>query len=153
NHGLNDAQKVMGIITMALLAGGVQTPGPDGSVRPELWVVASCGIMISLGTAIGGWKVIKTLGVSLSKLNPMGGFVAETSASAVLLTAAGLGIPVSTTHTITGAVMGTGLSRGINSVRWAVGQKIIWAWIFTLPATSILAGAAYWILAVNLGVL
>jgi PiT family inorganic phosphate transporter len=152
-HGLNDAQKVMGIITMALIAGKVQAVGPNGEVDPELWVKLSCGLMIALGTAIGGWKVIRTLGVSLSKLRPIDGFAAETAAGIVLTGAAALGVPVSTTHTITGGIMGVGASKGLSSVRWIVGQKIILAWIFTLPATSLLAGAVYWILAVRMGLI
>jgi PiT family inorganic phosphate transporter len=151
NHGLNDAQKVMGIITMALVAGGVQAVGPGGEVTPLLWVKIACGVMISLGTAIGGWKVIKTLGVSLSDLAPIHGFAAETAASGVLLSAASLGIPVSTTQTITGAIMGTGTIKGMRAVRWGVGQKIILAWVFTLPSTSVLAGFLYWILAIQFG--
>lgn len=149
NHGLNDAQKVMGIITMALVAGAVQIPGPGGDIQPMLWVKITCGLVISLGTAAGGWKIIRTLGLSLSKLAPIGGFAAETAASVVLLGAATLGIPVSTTHTITGAIMGTGAVRGLNKVRWVVGQKIVLAWVLTLPFTAVAGGFIYWILAIQ----
>ncbi len=151
NHGLNDAQKVMGIITMALVAGKIQFADAAGEIHPELWVKLSCGLMIALGTAIGGWKVIKTLGMGLSKLTPFDGFSAETSASLVLLLAASLGLPVSTTHTITGSITGVGVAKGLNSVKWGVGQKILLAWIFTLPTCAALAGAIYWILGTLFG--
>ena len=144
NHGLNDAQKVMGVITMALIAGGIQDPLTHPA--PFLWVKIACAVMISLGTAIGGWKVIKTLGHHLSKLTPVDGFAAETAASIVLSLAARWGVPVSTTHTITGCIMGVGSRRGLGAVKWAVGQKIILAWVFTLPTTAALAGGIYWIL-------
>lgn len=145
-HGLNDAQKVMGVITMALIAAKIQFPGPNGEIHPELWVKLSCATMISLGTAIGGWGVIKTLGTNLSKLDPLSGFCSEAGCSITLFVAAALGVPVSTTHTITGSIMGVGARKGIRSVRWIVGQKIIMAWVFTLPTTAVLAGAMYWIL-------
>ncbi len=144
NHGLNDAQKVMGVITMALIAGGLQNP--ELHPAPFLWVQLSCAIAISLGTAVGGWKVIKTLGHKLSRLDAVDGFCAETGASIVLLFAARWGIPVSTTHTITGAIMGVGSRRGLSAVKWGVGQKIILAWVFTLPSTAVIAGSVYWIL-------
>jgi PiT family inorganic phosphate transporter len=136
NHGLNDAQKVMGVITMALVAGGVQSAPLGTSPAPLLWVKFACAFAISLGTALGGWKVIHTLGSKLSKLTPFDGFQAEASASGVLLLAASLGIPVSTTHTITGSIVGVGITKGVRSVKWIVGEKIIYAWIFTLPATA-----------------
>ena len=151
-HGTNDAQKVMGIITLALVSGGFQdAPGPDGKFEIQLWVKISCALVISIGTAVGGWKVIKTLGHHLTKLGPAEGFAAETSASLVLTIAAWLGIPTSTTHTITGSILGLGATRGASSVRWGLGEKIILAWVFTLPSTAALGGALYWAFAVLMG--
>ena len=146
-HGTNDAQKVMGIITMALMAGGFQDSLPTDQKWPvQMWVKISCAVAISIGTAVGGWKVIKTLGHHLTKLGPPEGFAAETSASLVLTLAAWLGIPTSTTHTITGSILGLGATRGMSSVRWGLGEKIILAWIFTLPSTAALGGALFWLL-------
>ena len=146
-HGLNDAQKVMGIITLALVAGGVQQMHGGLPPEPLFSVKIACAVMISLGTALGGAKVIRTLGSKLSRLSPFDGFTAETGASAVLFGAAALGVPVSTTHTITGSIMGVGATRGIRSVRWAVGEKIVWAWILTLPATGVMSGVVFSLLA------
>lgn len=147
-HGTNDAQKVMGVITLALVLGG-HWESLDAGI--PLWVKFACGLAISLGTALGGWKVIKTLGHGLSRLQPAHGFAAETSASFVLLIMARLGVPVSTTHTITGSVLGVGATRGKNAVRWGLGAKILWAWVLTLPATALAAGAIYWILWAGVG--
>ncbi len=127
-HGANDAQKVMGVITMALVAEGVQT-----GFHVPLWVKISCQIAIAAGTAIGGWRVIRTLGMGLTELKPAHGFAAETGASIVLMTTATMGVPVSTTHTITGAILGVGASRRLSAVRWGVGGKIASAWVMTLP--------------------
>ncbi|MBE7464574.1 MAG: inorganic phosphate transporter [Planctomycetes bacterium] len=140
-HGANDAQKVMGIITLGLLLGGYQD-----TLDVPFWVVLACGAAISLGTALGGWKVIKTLGHGLSRLKPVDGFAAETGASLILLFVAKLGVPVSTTHTITGSILGVGATRGLGAVRWGLGQKILLAWIFTLPSTMALGGGLYWTL-------
>jgi PiT family inorganic phosphate transporter len=129
-HGANDAQKVMGVITMALVAAGVQS-----TFLVPLWVKVACHLAIALGTAIGGWRVIRTLGMSLTQLKPIHGFAAETAASGVLLTTAAIGVPVSTTHTITGAIIGVGASRRLSAVRWGLGAKIASAWILTLPFT------------------
>lgn len=145
-HGTNDAQKVMGIITLALIAGGFQEAEPGEKYDVQLWVKVSCAAAISIGTAVGGWKVIKTLGHHLTKLGPPEGFAAETAASLTLSLAAILGIPTSTTHTITGSILGVGATRGMSSVRWGLGEKIIWAWIFTLPSTAALGGALFWLL-------
>lgn len=146
-HGTNDAQKVMGIITMALLAGGFQQPHPDGVFICQTWVKVICALAISLGTAVGGWGVIKTLGHHLTKLGPPEGFAAETSAALVLTAAAALGVPTSSTHTITGSILGLGATRGMSSVRWGLGEKIVLAWVFTLPSTIMLGGGLYWVLA------
>lgn len=143
-HGTNDAQKVMGIITMALVAGGYHgTAGDEGFVVP-LWVQVTCAVAISFGTAAGGWKVIKTLGHHLTKLGPPEGFAAETGAALVLTIAAWLGIPTSTTHTITGSILGVGATRGVSSVKWGLGEKIILAWVFTLPITAAMGGTLFY---------
>lgn len=142
-HGANDAQKVMGIITLALVLGShhpsIHDPIP-------VWVVIACGSMISFGTLIGGWKVIRTLGHGLSKLKPVDGFTAETAATGILYVVKNMGVPVSTTHTITGCILGVGATKGVGSVRWGLGQKIVLAWVFTLPLTMAIAGGLYWIL-------
>lgn len=146
-HGTNDAQKVMGIITMALIAGGVQTPDPSGKFQVLLWVQVICATAIGVGTAVGGWGVIKTLGQHLTKLGPPEGFAAETSAAIVLTLAANMGVPTSTTHTITGSILGLGATRGMSSVRWGLGEKIVLAWVFTLPSTIMMGGGLYWVIA------
>ncbi|HWI61288.1 MAG TPA: inorganic phosphate transporter [Symbiobacteriaceae bacterium] len=128
-HGTNDAQKVMGVITMALIAGNFL---PEGAA-PPLWVILSCATVMGVGTYMGGWEVIKTLGEKLTDLRPIHGFAAETAAATVLSTAAHLGIPVSTTHTITGCIMGVGVSK--MEVNWKVASKIGMAWVFTIPVT------------------
>jgi PiT family inorganic phosphate transporter len=143
-HGTNDAQKVMGIITMALIAGGFQETGAGDRFVVPLWVQIACAVAISIGTATGGWKVIKTLGHSLTKLGPPEGCAAETSAAFVLAIAAWLGIPISTTHTLTGAIMGLGATRGWGAVRWGLGEKIILAWVFTLPITAATGGTLFY---------
>jgi PiT family inorganic phosphate transporter len=127
-HGANDAQKVMGVITAALVAAKVQS---DYTV--PLWAKVACHVAIALGTAIGGWKVIRTLGSQLTRLKPVHGFAAETAASAVLVVTSQFGVPVSTTHAITGAILGVGASKRLSAVRWGVGLKILSAWVVTLP--------------------
>ncbi|MCC7014550.1 MAG: inorganic phosphate transporter [Planctomycetes bacterium] len=139
-HGSNDAQKVMGVITLALVAGGFQAQG-DHSI--PLWVKLACATAMGVGTAAGGWKVIRTLGSGLIKIQPIHGFAAETAASATLMTAAQLGVPVSTTHTITGAIMGVGATKRLSAVRWGLGGKILLAWVFTLPMTALISAATY----------
>lgn len=143
-HGTNDAQKVMGIITMALVAGGFHEASSEGDFVVPLWVQVACAVAISFGTAAGGWKVIKTLGHHLTKLGPPEGFAAETGAALILTIAAGLGIPTSTTHTITGAILGVGATRGASSVKWGLGEKIILAWVFTLPITAAMGGTLFY---------
>lgn len=134
SHGSNDAQKVMGIITLALVSGGV-----IHSVEVPFWVVVSCALAMGLGTALGGWKVIKTIGVHMLKLQPVHGCAAETSATAIILGASHLGLPVSTTHVISTAIMGVGATKRLSAVRWGVAGKIVLAWVFTLPVTALLA--------------
>ena len=140
-HGKNDAQKVMGVITLALLAGGFQS-----DTEVQLWVKLLCAAAMALGTAAGGWRVIRTLGSSLIKIQPVPGFAAETGASITLAVAAGIGAPVSTTHTITGAIMGVGATRRLSAVRWGLGSKIMIAWVFTLPITAAMAAIVYYVL-------
>jgi PiT family inorganic phosphate transporter len=139
-HGGNDAQKTMGIIAGALLAGGFI---PD--FRIDLWVVLAAHAAIALGTLSGGWRIIHTMGSRITKLQPVGGFAAETAGAISLFTATHLGVPVSTTHTITGAIIGVGSIRRLSAVRWGVAGRIVWAWILTIPASGIIAAASYWI--------
>ncbi len=134
SHGSNDAQKVMGIITLSLVSGGFLQ-----SVEVPFWVILTCALAMGLGTALGGWKVIKTMGVHMLKLEPIHGFAAETSATAIILGSSHFGLPVSTTHVITTAIMGVGSTKRLSAVRWGIAGKIIMAWIFTLPACIFLA--------------
>ena len=140
-HGGNDAQKTMGIIWMLLIAAGVTT----ASDPLPMWVIISCYVAISLGTLFGGWRIVKTMGQKITKLKPVGGFCAETGGAITLFLATGLGIPVSTTHTITGAIVGVGSSRKMSAVRWGVAGNIVWAWIFTIPASAFMAAIAWWL--------
>lgn len=142
SHGSNDAQKVMGIITLALVSGGFLK-----SVEVPFWVILICAIAMGFGTAIGGWRVIKTLGVQMLKLQPIHGFAAETSATAVILGASSMGLPVSTTHVISTAIMGVGATKRLSAVRWGVARKIVMAWIFTLPVCAGMAWLMYKIMA------
>jgi len=141
-HGGNDAQKTIGIVWMLLIATGYTAVGDK---FPPTWVVLSCYTAISLGTLFGGWRIVKTMGQRLTKLKPVDGFCAETGGAITLFTAAILGIPVSTTHTITGAIVGVGATRRGSAVRWGVAGNIVWAWIFTIPATAFVAAIAYWV--------
>ncbi len=134
SHGSNDAQKVMGIITLSLVSGGYLQ-----SVEVPFWVVLICALAMGLGTAFGGWKVIKTMGVSMLKLEPIHGFAAETSATAVILGASHMGLPVSTTHIISTSIMGVGATKRLSAVRWGVAGKILLAWILTLPSCALFA--------------
>lgn len=134
-HGTNDAQKVMGVITMALVSAGKQD-----TLDVPIWVITLCALSMALGTGFGGWRVIKTLGVNLLKLKPVHGFAAETACATVLMSAASLGLPVSTTHAITGSIIGVGSAWRFSAVRWGVGRKIIFAWVFTFPFCILFAG-------------
>jgi PiT family inorganic phosphate transporter len=141
-HGGNDAQKTIGIIWMLLLASGyadAAAPMPPG------WAIWSCYIAIAMGTMFGGWRIVKTMGQKITKLKPVGGFCAETGGALTLFLATSLGIPVSTTHTITGAIVGVGSTQRAAAVRWGVAGNIVWAWIFTIPAAAFMAAVAYWI--------
>ena len=139
NHGGNDAQKTAGIIWMLLIAAGIST----SSDPIPAWVVFSCYITIGLGTLFGGWRIIKTMGQKITKLKPVGGFCAETGGSLTILVATLGGVPVSTTHTITGAIVGVGSARKLSAVRWGVAGNIVWAWIFTIPASAFIAAVAW----------
>ncbi len=141
SHGSNDAQKVMGIITLSLVSGGYLH-----SVEVPFWVILICALAMGLGTTMGGWKVIKTMGVKMLKLEPVHGFAAETSATVVILGASQLGLPVSTTHVIATAIMGVGSTKRLTAVRWGIGKKIINAWIFTLPACSVFSWLTFMLL-------
>lgn len=138
SHGNNDAQKTMGIITLALISGNVLAP--DHGV--PLWVKICCAIMIALGTSVGGWKIMKTMGNKVTKLQPVSGFAAQTSAAIVIEAASFIGAPVSTTHVITTSIMGCGSARRFSSVKWGVAKNIVIAWFVTLPITMIFGGAA-----------
>lgn len=140
-HGGNDAQKTMGIIWMLLIAAGVST----ASDPLPWWVITSCYAAIGLGTLFGGWRIVKTMGQKITKLKPVGGFCAETGGAMTLFLATAMGIPVSTTHTITGAIVGVGSSRKMSAVRWGVAGTIVWAWIFTIPASAFMAAIAWWL--------
>ncbi len=144
SHGSNDAQKSMGIITLALVAGGFLTK-TDKIIIP-MWVMVSCAVAMALGTAAGGWRIIKTMGHKILRMDPSQGFAAETSASLVILLASKLGIPVSTTHVISSSIFGVGIAKNKNAVRWAVARDMVFAWILTLPASAIMAMLTAYIL-------
>jgi PiT family inorganic phosphate transporter len=139
-HGSNDAQKTMGIIWLLLIAGGVTTKD-----HLPLWVVVSCFLAIGLGTLFGGWRIVKTMGQRITKLKPVGGFAAETGGAITLFVATHFGIPVSTTHTITGAIVGVGTAQRSSAVHWGVAGTIVIAWIVTIPASATIAALAWWI--------
>lgn len=141
-HGGNDAQKTIGIIWLLLIATGYTAAG-DSS--PPLWVIISCYAAIAAGTMFGGWRIVKTMGQKITKLKPVGGFCAETGGAITLFLATMLGIPVSTTHTITGAIVGVGSVQRASAVRWGVAGNIVWAWILTIPASAFVAAIAYWV--------
>jgi PiT family inorganic phosphate transporter len=141
-HGGNDAQKTIGIVWMLLIATGYTAVGDKA---PPNWVVLTCYSAIAMGTLFGGWRIVKTMGQRLTKLKPVHGFCAETGGAITLFTAAILGIPVSTTHTITGAIVGVGATQRASAVRWGVAGNIIWAWILTIPATAFVGAIAYWV--------
>jgi PiT family inorganic phosphate transporter len=141
-HGGNDAQKTIGIIWMLLIAAGSVSAADK---LPPTWVIWSCYLMIGLGTMFGGWRIVKTMGQRITKLKPVGGFCAETGGAISLFIATGLGVPVSTTHTITGAIVGVGTVRNASSVRWGVAGNIVWAWVFTIPASALVAALGYFV--------
>ncbi len=141
-HGGNDAQKTIGIIWMLLIATGYAGAGESS---PPLWSIVSCYAAIAAGTMFGGWRIVKTMGQKITKLKPVGGFCAESGGALTLFIATGLGIPVSTTHTITGAIVGVGSTQRASAVRWGVAGNIVWAWVLTIPASALVAALAYWL--------
>ncbi len=141
-HGGNDAQKTIGIIWMLLIATGYAS---SADKMPPLWTIWVCYIAIALGTMFGGWRIVKTMGQRITKLKPVGGFCAETGGAMTLFLATGLGIPVSTTHTITGAIVGVGSTRSASAVRWGVAGTIVWAWVLTIPASALISAMAYYL--------
>jgi PiT family inorganic phosphate transporter len=140
-HGGNDAQKTMGIIAVLLYSQGAL----GETFYVPLWVVLTCQAMLALGTLFGGWRIVHTMGSKITRLNPMQGFCAETGGAITLFGATWLGIPVSTTHTITGAIIGVGAARRVSAVRWGIAGNIVWAWIITIPATAAIAAVCYWV--------
>ncbi len=141
-HGGNDAQKTMGIIALILVSYGSLRPDFKAAEIP-FWVVISCQAAIALGTLFGGWRIVKTMGQKITRLKPVGGFCAETGGAITLFLATGLGIPVSTTHTITGAIVGVGAVRKLSAVRWGVAGRIVWAWVLTIPCAAFIAALAW----------
>jgi PiT family inorganic phosphate transporter len=146
SHGSNDAQKTMGIITLSLVAAGITT-----DVHPPIWVILLAATAISLGTAAGGWRIIRTMGTKVVKLDPVHGFAAETTAASIIYTASHFGMPVSTTHVISSAIIGVGSSDRLSAVRWGVAGNIVIAWILTIPASALVAAIAYLVVAPILG--
>jgi len=142
-HGGNDAQKTMGIISALLVGAGYLKLEANGDLPVPPWVVVAAYSAISLGTLVGGWRIVKTLGQRITALKPVGGFSAETAAAISLYLATHLGIPVSTTHTITGAIVGVGSTRRLSAVRWGVAGRIVWAWVLTIPAAAAIAAVTY----------
>jgi len=147
-HGGNDAQKTMGIITIVLVAGGFLQMAPGGKLPDiPLWVVLSAHAAIGLGTLSGGWRIVKTMGTKIVKLQPVGGFCAETAGAITLFGATHFGIPVSTTHTITGSIVGVGSAKRFSAVKWGVAGRIVWAWVLTIPMAAIIAAVSFLIIA------
>jgi PiT family inorganic phosphate transporter len=147
-HGANDAQKTMGVILAVLIAGGIFPSSQQLSLRnfDTLWIILACQFAIGLGTLFGGWRIVKTMGMKITKLRPIGGFSAELSSAIALFTATLLGIPVSTTHTITGAIIGVGsATTSFSRVKWGVAANIIWAWILTIPGTACLSALLFYL--------
>jgi PiT family inorganic phosphate transporter len=142
-HGANDAQKTMGIISGALVTGGYLQLGADGKLPVPFWVIMIAHTAIGLGTLSGGWRIIKTMGSKITKLQPIGGFSAETGAALAIYLATQLGVGISTTHTITGAIVGVGSTRRLSAVRWGVAGQIVWAWILTIPASAVIGALTY----------
>jgi len=144
-HGGNDAQKTIGIIWLLLIVTGYHVPSTGTPDTPPTWVIVCCYLAIGLGTSFGGWRIVKTMGQKITKLKPVGGFCAESGGALTLFLATWLGIPVSTTHTITGAIVGVGSTQRASAVRWGVAGNIVWAWVLTIPASAFMAAIAYWV--------
>lgn len=146
-HGGNDAQKTIGIIWMLLIFAGIST---KADTAPPTWVIISCYAAIGFGTLFGGWRIVKTMGQKITKLKPVGGFCAETGGAITLFVATGMGIPVSTTHTITGAIVGVGAAQKLSAVRWGVAGNIVWAWVLTIPCSAFVSAIAWWLATIYL---
>ena len=144
-HGGNDAQKTMGIIVALLIAAGSMAPGTELSLTDSstLWIILGAHTAMAIGTAFGGWRIVRTMGMKITKLKPYGGFCAETGGAFTLFLATHMGIPVSTTHTITGAIVGVGATRGASAVKWGLAGRIVWAWILTIPAAALVSAGTY----------
>ena len=140
-HGGNDAQKTMGVIWMLLIAAGVS----GAQDHLPFWVVLACQVAMGLGTLFGGWRIVKTMGMRITKLRPVSGFCAATGGAMTLFLATELGVPVSTTHTITGSIVGVGSVRKLSAVRWGIAGSIVWAWLFTIPCSAFIAAVAWWL--------
>jgi len=149
-HGSNDAQKTAGIITAALIATGHQATSHASRPHVSAWVILACFTAMGLGTLTGGWRIVRTMGMRITKLTPVGGFCAETSGAISLFIATALGVPVSTTHTITGSIVGTGTVQKVSAVRWGVAGRIIWAWVLTVPGAALISALLY-LVAARLG--
>ncbi len=147
-HGGNDAQKTMGIIMALLIAGGLMKPDTKLSVTnlETVWIILSCHLAMGLGTAYGGWRIVKTMGMKITKLKPVSGFCAETAGAATLFMATHLGVPVSTTHTITGAIVGVGATTNFSGIKWGVAGRIVWAWVFTMPASGLISVCCFYLI-------
>ena len=141
-HGGNDAQKTIGIIWMLLIATGYASAT---AASPPVWVIGACYLSMGLGTLFGGWRIVRTMGQKITKLKPVGGFCAEAGGAITLFTASAMGVPVSTTHTITGAIVGVGATQKLSAVRWGVAGSIVWAWVLTIPASALLSAIAWWL--------
>ncbi|CAB3720804.1 inorganic phosphate transporter [Trinickia soli] len=141
-HGGNDAQKTIGIIWMLLIATGFASAT---AAAPPVWVVGACYMSMGLGTLFGGWRIVRTMGQKITKLKPVGGFCAEAGGAITLFLASAIGVPVSTTHTITGAIVGVGATQKLSAVRWGVAGNIVWAWVLTIPASAVLAAIGWWL--------
>jgi PiT family inorganic phosphate transporter len=145
-HGGNDAQKTMGIIVALLVAAGYFSPDVQLSLTHlnTLWIILSCHAAMAVGTAFGGWRIVKTMGMKITKLKPVGGFCAETAGAATLFMATHMGIPVSTTHTITGAIVGVGSTTKFSTLKWGIAARIVWAWVLTIPCAALMAAACFY---------
>jgi inorganic phosphate transporter, PiT family len=146
-HGGNDAQKTMGIIVALLVAAGIFQPDVELSLLnwKTSWIILSCHIAMAIGTAMGGWRIVKTMGMKITKLRPVGGFCAETAGAFTLFFATHLGIPVSTTHTITGSIIGVGATQNLSGIKWGVAKRIVWAWVLTIPLSALVAAGCFYL--------
>jgi PiT family inorganic phosphate transporter len=160
SHGANDAQKTMGIIVSLLVASQAAFANQTGWLQHlylssadhiPLWIILAAHTAIALGTAAGGWRIVKTMGMRITRLRPFGGFCAETAGGITVMLASSLGVPVSTTHTITGAIVGVGAAQRLSAVRWGVAKRIVWAWILTMPMSAVIAALSYLILSRRIG--